>query len=321
MKLEKDSIFYRKLWSLMIPIVLQNLMLAMVAVADAFMLGGMNQNYMSAVSLATQIQFIQNMFLAAATASLGILGAQYWGKGDIKTLDDIFCMALRLCGMVSVVFFIGCVFFGKYLMLIFTNESVLIGYGVSYLKIAGCSYLLTGISQCYLVIMKTSEHAKTTAIISSFTVCVNIILNWIFIYGAFGLEAMGVKGAALATVIAQGVSTCFVIHYLIKPTSQLKLRLKNIRFERKLLLPCILLGTSPALMQLTENMVAISFNTSLQKYGGDIAVASMSILTSIMQFVMLLLPGLVQGAQPLLSYNLGAKNISRVKKTYYSYAV
>ena len=140
----------------------------------------------------------------------------------------------------------------------------------------------------------------------------NIVLDAILING-FG---MGVKGAALATVIAQGVSTCFVIHYLIKPTSQLKLRLKNIRFERKLLLPCILLGTSPALMQLTENMVAISFNTSLQKYGGDIAVASMSILTSIMQFVMLLLPGLVQGAQPLLSYNLGAKNISRVKKTF-----
>ena len=88
-------------------------------------------------------------------------------------------------------------------MLVFTNESVLIGYGVSYLKIAGCSYLLTGISQCYLVIMKTSEHAKTTAIISSFTVCVNIILNWIFIYGAFGLEAMGVKGAALATLVAR----------------------------------------------------------------------------------------------------------------------
>ena len=125
---------------------------------------------------------------------------------------------------------------------------------------------------------------------------------------------MGVKGAALATVIAQGVSTCFVIHYLIKPTSQLKLRLKNIRFERKLLLPCILLGTSPALMQLTENMVAISFNTSLQKYGGDIAVASMSILTSIMQFVMLLLPGLVQGAQPLLSYNLWSKKYLKGKE-------
>ena len=154
-KLQKDEAFYKKLWSLMVPIVLQNLMLAMVAVADAFMLGGMDQNYMSAVSLATQIQFIQNMFLAAATASLGILGAQYWGKGDKKTLDEIFCMALRLCGLVSAIFFVGCVFFGRYLMLIFTNEDVLINYGVSYLKIAGFSYLLTGISQCYLVIMKT----------------------------------------------------------------------------------------------------------------------------------------------------------------------
>lgn len=187
----------------MIPIVLQNLMLALVAVADAFMLGGMDQNYMSAVSLATQIQFIQNMFLSAATASLGILGAQYWGKGDIKTLDEIFCMALRLCGLVSVVFFAACVFGGRYLMLIFTNEDVLIDYGVRYLRIAGFSYLLTGISQCYLVIMKTSEHAKTTAAISSATVCINIVLNAIFIYGAFGIQPMGVRGAALATLIAR----------------------------------------------------------------------------------------------------------------------
>lgn len=191
-----DKAFYQKLWGLMIPIVLQNLMLALVAVADAFMLGGMDQNYMSAVSLATQIQFIQNMFLAAATASLGILGAQYWGKGDRTTLDEIFCMALRLCGLVSAVFFLACVFAGRYLMLIFTNESVLIEYGVSYLRIAGFSYLLTGISQCYLIIMKVSEHAKTTAAVSSATVCINIVLNAVFIYGAFGIPAMGVRGAA-----------------------------------------------------------------------------------------------------------------------------
>ena len=205
------KIFYNKLWGLMLPIVLQNLMLALVAVADAFMLGGMDQNYMSAVSLATQIQFIQNMFLSAATASLGMLGAQYWGRGDIRTLDEIFCMALRLCGLVSVVFFAACAFGGRYLMLIFTNESVLIDYGVNYLRIAGFSYLLTGISQCYLVIMKVSEHARTTAAISSATVCINIILNAVFIYGAFGLEAMGVRGAALATLIARIIElTCAI---------------------------------------------------------------------------------------------------------------
>ena len=140
----------------------------------------------------------------------------------------------------------------------------------------------------------------------------NIVLDAVFINGL----GMGVGGAALATVIAQGVSVCFVIRYLCTKKSVLRLRLSNIRFDGRLLWPCILLGTSPALMQLTENLVAISFNTALQTYGGDMAVASMSILSSVMQFVMLLLPGLVQGAQPLLSYNLGAGNIPRVKKTF-----
>lgn len=122
---------------------------------------------------------------------------------------------------------------------------------------------------------------------------------------------LGVQGAALATVLSQGMSASFVIRYLCTDRSVLRLRLRNIRFSGKLLWPCILLGTSPALMQLTENLVVISFNTSLQAYGGDMSVASMSILSSVMQFVMLLLPGLVQGAQPLLSYNPGAETIPK----------
>ena len=140
----------------------------------------------------------------------------------------------------------------------------------------------------------------------------NIFLDVLFI-NKLGL---GVQGAALATVLAQGISAAFVIRYLCSDKSALRLRGKLVRFDAALLRPCMLLGASPALMQLTENLVAISFNTSLQKYGGDMAVASMSILSSVMQFVMLLLPGLVQGAQPLLSYNLGAGNIPRVKKTF-----
>lgn len=209
----KDTIFYKKLWSLMLPMMLQNLMLALVAVADAFMLGGMDQNYMSAVSLATQIQFIQNMLLSAATGGLAILGAQYWGRGNIKTLDDIFCMALRLCGLVSIAFFIACICFPQYLMLFFTDEPVLIGYGVQYLRIAGFSYLLTGISQCYLVVMKISEHALTTALISSATVGINIALNAILIYGKLGITPMGVRGAATATLSARMIelACCILI--------------------------------------------------------------------------------------------------------------
>lgn len=312
-KRTNNDVFYHKLWGLMFPIVLQNLMLALVAVADAFMLGGMDQNYMSAVSLATQIQFIQNMFLSAATASLGILGAQYWGKGDVKTLDEIFCMALRLCGLVSVIFFAACVFGGRYLMLIFTNESVLIDYGVSYLRIAGFSYLLTGISQCYLVIMKTSEHARTTAAIISATVCLNIILNAVFIYGAFGIEAMGVRGAALATLIARIVELTYsvVISYrkgYIHPQMYFLFH-RNKQLSRdfsKCAMP--LLGAC-----LFWGIGFTSYSSFMGHLGVDAAAAN-SVAAVVRDVVCCLSAGISGATGIMVGNELGARNLKRGKE-------
>ena len=236
----------------------------------------------------------------------------FMGKGDNEQAEKVMGSCTWMLIVLSVVLTAFMLIFGKMILQLFGASNDTISYATDYMNIYCLGTLFTQLT----LGLNAFITAQGKTLISMCNVAVgavtNIILDAILING-FG---MGVRGAALATVIAQGVSTCFVIHYLITSKSQLKLRLKNIRFERQLLLPCIFLGTSPALMQLTENMVAISFNTSLQKYGGDIAVASMSILTSIMQFVMLLLPGLVQGAQPLLSYNLGAKNIPRVKKTF-----
>lgn len=236
----------------------------------------------------------------------------FMGKGDNEQAEKVMGSCTWMLIVLSVVLTAFMLIFGKMILQLFGASDDTISYATDYMNI----YCLGTLFIQLTLGLNAFITAQGKTLISMCNVAVgavtNIVLDAILING-FG---MGVRGAALATVIAQGVSTCFVIHYLVTPKSQLKLRLKNIRFERQLLLPCIFLGTSPALMQLTENMVAISFNTSLQKYGGDMAVASMSILTSIMQFVMLLLPGLVQGAQPLLSYNLGAKNISRVKKTF-----
>lgn len=195
--------FYKKLLHLTLPIAFQSLMLALVAAGDAVMLGRLDQNSMAAVSLATQVQFIQNMILLSITSTAAILGAQYWGKGDTGVIQDIFCMILRLSGLVSVLFFGACCFFPGYLMQIFTNEPELIRIGIGYLKIAGWSYLLTGISQCYLSIMKISDHASRCAWISSGAVILNILLNAVFIFGLLGAPAMGARGAALATVIAR----------------------------------------------------------------------------------------------------------------------
>ena len=205
----KDKVFMKKLLSLMGPIVIQSLMLALVALADTVMLGSLEQNYMASVSLATQIQFVQNMFLLSVTASLSILGAQYWGKGDKDTMNDIFCLALKLNGAISLCFCIACVFFPQYLMAIFTNEQVLVDIGVRYLRISGWSYLITGLSQCYLTMMKVSDHAKTTAMISSSVVMINIVLNAVFIFGLGPAPAMDVQGAASATLIARIIELCW----------------------------------------------------------------------------------------------------------------
>lgn len=199
------KVFYQNLTRLALPISLQSLMLASVAAGDALMLGKVAQNEMTAVSLATQIQFVQNMFLAAITGAGAILGAQYWGKGDKHTLEDIFNMMLRFSGILSILFFLACELMPEMLMHIFTHDAPLIALGSSYLRIAGWSYLLTGISQCYLTMMKVSEHVKPGAIISSCAVLLNIGLNAIFIFGLFGAPRMQARGAALATTISRMV--------------------------------------------------------------------------------------------------------------------
>lgn len=206
-----DKDFNSKLLKLTGPMTLQSLMLALVATADALMLGSLEQNAMASVSLATQIQFIQNMVLYASVSALNILGAQYWGKNDTKSLNKVFFIGLKLSFFASALFCIGCVFFPEILMKIFTNEPVLIEMGVKYLKIAGWSYLLTGISQCYLALMKITENAAEAAKISSVTVILNIVLNAIFIFGAFSIPAFGIEGAAIATLIARIVEAAWAI--------------------------------------------------------------------------------------------------------------
>ena len=198
-----NRMFYKRLWTLALPISFQSLMLAMVAAFDALMLGRVAQEEMTAVSLATQIQFVQNMFLMSGTAAGSILGAQYFGKGDRRTIEELFNLMLRFCGLISILFFLACELIPGALMHAFTHDPVLIGIGSAYLRIAGWSYLLTGVSQCYLAVMKFTDHVSPVAWISSSAVIANIILNAVFIFGLLGLPRMNARGAALATTLSR----------------------------------------------------------------------------------------------------------------------
>lgn len=140
----------------------------------------------------------------------------------------------------------------------------------------------------------------------------NIVLDPLFIF----VFDMGVRGAAVATVISQGVSCVWAVCFLLSKKTGLKIRLKNMRLSLKIIIPCIALGLATFIMQASESVISVCFNSSLLKYGGDIAVGAMTILTSVMQFALLPLQGIGQGAQPIMSYNYGARNPDRVKKTY-----
>ena len=210
-RLFEDKAFLKRLVNLTLPLAFQALMLALVAASDAVMLGRVEQNSMAAVSLATQIQFIQNMMLCAVTGSIAILGAQYWGKGDKQTIHKIFGMSLRIAFVISLFVCVLCVGFSKQLMMIFASDSELIRIGAGYLRIAGWSYLLTGFSQCFLGMMRVTDHADRCAFISSGAVVINIILNAIFIFGFLGIPAMGANGAALATLLARIIELVWAV--------------------------------------------------------------------------------------------------------------
>lgn len=204
--------FYKRLKELSFPIIFQSLMLALVAAGDALMLGRVSQEAMTAVSLATQVQFVQNMFLMAITGAGAILGAQYWGKGDSKTLKNLFNLMLAFAGVLSLVFFTACELFPGALMHIFAGDEELIRIGSAYLRIAGWSYLLTGISQSYLTIMKVTDHVRESAFVSSSAVILNILFNAIFIFGLLGAPRMEERGAALATTLSRVIELVLCLY-------------------------------------------------------------------------------------------------------------
>ena len=207
------KIFYGKLAAIAAPIAFQSLMLSLVAACDAFMLGQVEQNQMTAVSLASQIQFVQNMILMAITGAGSILGAQYWGKGDRETMQKLFHLMLRFAGLLSILFFALCELVPGILMMLFTGDAELIAIGSSYLRIAGWSYLITGISQCYIAMMKVTDHVTPSAWISAAAVILNIVFNAVFIFGMLGAPRMEARGAALATTIARVIELllCLIV--------------------------------------------------------------------------------------------------------------
>lgn len=308
-----DRNFNNKLVTLAVPMTLQSLMVALVAAADALMLGKLDQDAMAAVSLATQIQFVQAMLLYSVVSGINILGAQYWGKGDIPVMGRIFGLGVRDATLMSLLFFAGCRFFPEPLMRLFAHDPVLLDYGVKYLKIASWSYLLVGVSQAYLAMMRVSDHAASSAWISSIAVVLNIILNALMIFGYCGFPAMGVEGAASATVASRVIELLLCVIISLRK-DYIRLRVRSV-FEFDRLLICDFWRCAlPIMASCALWGVGFTAYTAIMGHMGRDAAAANSIAAVVRDLMCCLCNGLAGGCAVLIGNELGAGNLELGKK-------
>lgn len=237
----------------------------------------------------------------------------FMGKGEREEAERILgsCVTLQL--LLSLALTAVMLLWNRELLILFGASENIIEYSVSYMNI----YALGTVFVQLTLGMNSFITAQGFAKISMLTVLIgavlNIALDPVFIYAL----DMGVKGAALATVISQSVSCIWVLSFLLGKKTLLSIKARYLRLDRKIVLSCVALGVAPFIMQGSEGVICICFNSSLQKYGGDIAVSAMTVLSSAMMLVMLPMQGIAQGAQPILSYNFGAVRPDRVKKTFF----
>ena len=256
------------------------------------------------------------LFVSAISALVSMGGAPrasiMMGKGEPQQAERILgnCASMLVITALVLTVVIQC--FGQDILMIFGASSNTISYAWDYMKIYSLGTLFVQLALGLNAFINAQGFARTGMLTVTIGAACNIILDPIFIF-ALG---MGVQGAALATILSQGISCAWILRFLTGKTTTLRLQLRYARLRGSVILPCIALGIAPFIMQFTESILNICFNTSLLRYGGDIAVGAMTILSSVMQFAMLPLQGLGQGAQPIISYNYGARNEKRVRSTF-----
>ena len=309
----KDSpTFYKKLISLVLPLALQNLMSAIVSASDAIMLGFLNQDSLSAVSLATQVQFVLNLFFSGLTLGTTILAAQYWGKGDIPAVERTLGIATRFSMMISFAFFVGALGFPSLLMRIFTNEEVLIGLGIPYLRIVSFSYLLMGFSQIYLCIMKNSGRTLRSTVFSSTAMILNLILNAFLIFGLCGLPALGIQGAAYATLISRMMETALVLSENGRKVP-VKIRFAYLIKADKLLQSDFIRYSLPMLLNLLAWGCGFTMFSVIMGHMGNDAVAANSVANIVKNIIACVCLGIGAGSSIMVGNELGAGNMERAK--------
>lgn len=305
---------YKQLSGIVAPIAFQYLMSSLVTASDAFMLGFLDQDSLSASSLAGQIAFIFSLFYGAFVFGLTVLAAQYWGKGDKKTAEEVLAITMRYSLLVGLIFTLTTALLPKQIMMIFTSDSMLIESGAKYLRMVSLSYLLTGFTQAYFGMMKVCSRAKLSSVIGSLSVVINIILNALLIFGIGFFPKMNIEGAALATVLARIFEAIMVIIAVLQklcPSLKLKLMLKS---DNKELHKDYWKYTVPLLINQIGWGGGVTMYSVIMGHLGSDAVAANSIASIVRSMIASLCWGIASGVGIIIGGMLGRNELSEAKK-------
>ena len=319
--MEKDKSFLgtqpvgKLLFKLSLPTVIAQIVNMLYNIVDRIYIGHMPVDgslALTGVGVCLPIIMIISAFAAFVSAGGAPRASISMGKGDNDSAEKILggCFSMQI--VISVVLTALLLIFDRDLLLAFGASENTIEYAVDYMNIYAIGTVFVQLTlgmNAFITAQGFANIGMVTVMIGAVS---NIVLDPIFIFGLH----MGVRGAALATIISQCISCVWVVAFLFGKKTILRLKAKNFFVSPKIILPCITLGLATFIMQSSESVISVCFNSSLLKYGGDIAVGAMTILTSVMQFAMLPLNGISQGSQPILSYNYGAGNSERVRKTF-----
>lgn len=308
---ERKRSLRKEIVRLALPIALQQFMTALVGACDAIMLGKLSQDAMSAVSLATQVTFVFNLFMFAFMAGENMFVAQYYGKGDYTGISQVFSLVTKICGCIAVVFLAGTLFFPEQLMRILTNEETLIVLGSEYLRVIGISYVFSEIAQIFLAIMKNCGAVNMSTLINGVMVILNIALNAVFIFGLSGFPKMGIKGAALATVLATVVQFLWSVGYVLCRIRAVKFSLRSCekklfgRFWQK---------TVPLLINNLAWGIGFSMYSVIMGHLGTDAVAANGIANISKNLVVCFCLGLGNAGSIIVGNRLGADRLQEAKE-------
>lgn len=305
--------FYKGVFALVIPLALQNLINVGVTAADVIMLGKVGEKVLSGASLAGQVQYVMTLFLFGLTSGATVLTAQYWGRGDRKTIEKILGLGMKAAILVTAIFMVAALVIPGNLMRIFTNDPEVIAEGVKYLRIVAFSYVAMGVTQTYLYIMRSVERVLVATVVYLISLICNIILNAVFIFGLFGCPAMGISGAALGTLISRYIEVVLVFGYARLFNRDIKFRIRYLLRTDGVLVKDFLTYALPVVINEVMWGLGTAANTAILGHMGSAAVAANSVAQVARQLATVVSFGLSAAAAIYLGKTIGERKLEMAK--------